>query len=152
MAPELDAFLEDLEYGWPWEVRPLQREGLRPNILIRVGRYAEAIDEYERELDRIWSTKSFSYYNMACAYASWSRDPGTRSAEFLRERALRCLEQAFASGWRDVGWMETDGDLDPIRDTERYKAVRRAIEIDLDLDADDLAPLPGQAPARRPQR
>ncbi|MGE0191908.1 MAG: hypothetical protein AB7T63_07670 [Planctomycetota bacterium] len=148
----LDQFLEIIE-SWDHPLRPLDLEGMVPQILIRTGRYAEAIREYKRELRGFgFTTTSLNWYNQACAYACWSRDPGTLDAEVLRTHALDCLENAYETGWRDLGWMEEDGDLDPLRDTPRYQALRARMQAELDAllsDPEDGEPV---APERRRPR
>ena len=56
------------------------------------------------------------------------------------------MDKAYESGWRDLGWMEEDGDLDPIRETPRYQALRARMQAELDAlladpeDDDPAAP------------
>jgi adenylate cyclase len=54
-----------------------------------------------------------TYFNAACFY--------TMLGEL--DRALDLIEQAFEAGNRMKGWYETDSDLDPLRDHERFKAL-----------------------------
>ncbi len=137
-APEVDAYLEELD-RWPYFV--LSLVDMRPQVLIRTARYGEAIDEYRRALAYGLTTAAVNHYNMACAYACWSRDPGGEDPDSLRRRALLHLEQAVAAGWRDLGWMEEDGDLDPLRDMPGYARLRDRLQAELDeLLRDDDAP------------
>ena len=129
----LDALIFDLERGWDRWVTPQHVEGMIPGLLIRAGRYEQAADEYWKDLHRGRGTTSYNYYNLACAYASWSREPGDESAADLREQALFCLRKSFDYGWRDFGWMQEDRDLDPVRDTNEYRAIVREIKRDLGL-------------------
>ena len=144
-ASALEQFLDILQ-SWPWSVQPLELEAMVPQVLIRTGRYAEAIREYQRYLRTAFTTESLNWYNQACAFACWSRDPGEADAEALRRNALDCLDKAYESGWRDLGWMEEDGDLDPIRETPRYQALRARMQAELDAlladpeDDDPAAP------------
>lgn len=52
-------------------------------------------------------------YNIACFFAM-SGDGN---------RALDLLEQAVESGWGDPAWLETDSDLDSLREEARFKAL-----------------------------
>ncbi len=57
-------------------------------------------------------------YNVACFYAL--QGDATRSIELL----TRAIEQ----GWGDREWLETDSDLDSLRDDDRFKALIYRIE------------------------
>ena len=129
----LDEFLYDLENNWDWPVRPQHVDGMIPAVLIRARRYEEAVSAYHAETIRFGSTKSFAHYNLACAYACWSRDPGDEDADRLKRQAVYQLKKSFSAGWRDLGWMEQDRDLDPIRELRGYRDVVRWIKEDLDL-------------------
>jgi adenylate cyclase len=52
-------------------------------------------------------------YNVACFYAHAGN----------RERSLDLLEKAINNGWGDRAWLETDSDLDSLRDLPRFQAL-----------------------------
>ena len=52
-------------------------------------------------------------YNLACVYATAGDG----------EAALDCLERSVRNGFTGLKWIEHDSDLDPIRDTDRYRAI-----------------------------
>ncbi len=109
----------------------------RAGMLIRVGWYERAIRAYREVLVRSSISRATSYYNLACAYASWSREPGKRDADVLKIRAIDELTDAVESGWSDVGWMQEDRDLDPIKQMDEYKALVERIKREV------LPPEPG---------
>jgi serine/threonine protein kinase/tetratricopeptide (TPR) repeat protein len=56
-------------------------------------------------------------YNTACMYARLGNN----------EQALKNLETAVDKGWGHKSWIEHDTDLDPIRESPRYKAILAAM-------------------------
>lgn len=56
-------------------------------------------------------------YNVACTYALLGEP----------ERALELLEKAVDLGWGDRAWLETDSDLDSLRDIPRFKFLLKRI-------------------------
>ena len=57
-------------------------------------------------------------YNVACFY--------THAGD--TDRALELLESAVEKGWGDKAWLETDSDLDPLRDIPRFQALLQRID------------------------
>ena len=57
-------------------------------------------------------------YNVACFY--------THAGD--TDRALELLESAVEKGWGDKAWLETDSDLDPLRDLPRFQALLQRID------------------------
>jgi tetratricopeptide (TPR) repeat protein len=126
----MQELLESLESG-----SGLWADGWRPEahamVLLRIGRYPEAIQAYREVLDRRPLASqddrnlAHAHYNLACAYASWSLGvEDSAEAADLRGEALRQLTLAVVRGrWSDLGWMEEDRDLDPIRDSPGYRAL-----------------------------
>jgi hypothetical protein len=98
---------------------------LYAGLVLRAGRYEEAVGAFNAILRSGASlSPTHLHYNLACAYASWSLEPGDADPTYLREQALRHLERSVREHrWSDLGWMEQDRDLDPIRDTARYRAL-----------------------------
>lgn len=64
-------------------------------------------------------TDGFSLYNMACLASNLGEC----------EIALGHLEAAVSAGFSDVKLIESDNDLQPIRETERYKAVVEKLKL-----------------------
>jgi len=56
-------------------------------------------------------------YNVACTYALLGES----------ERAMELLEKAVDLGWGDRAWLETDSDLDSLRDIARFKFLLKRI-------------------------
>ena len=56
-------------------------------------------------------------YNVACFYAHAGN----------KDRALELLELAVEKGWGDKAWLETDSDLDSIRELPRFKKLLERI-------------------------
>ncbi len=134
-ADEVEEYLAILD---TWQVyQPSLLRHTRAGMLIRVGWYERAIRAYRDVLMRSRLSRATSYYNLACAYASWSREPGERDPELLKMRALDELEYAVDAGWSDVGWMQEDRDLDPIKSMDRFKALVERIKREV------LPPEPG---------
>ncbi|MFO0933920.1 MAG: hypothetical protein U1E39_14620 [Planctomycetota bacterium] len=91
-------------------------------LALQIGRFDLAVDIYRRLL-RLTSG-GIAHYNLACAYARWSREPRPNDdPESLRERAMDEMEAAHAAGYLDWVWMGEDRDLDPIRDMPRFAAL-----------------------------
>ncbi|WP_191621337.1 tetratricopeptide repeat protein [Marinihelvus fidelis] len=57
-------------------------------------------------------------YNTACFYAIKGDE----------ERALELLEDAVKKGWGDRAWLETDSDLDAVREDPRFQALLDSID------------------------
>jgi tetratricopeptide (TPR) repeat protein len=131
----MERFLQSLD---GWSRRGVSRSlSVRAGLLLRLGRYEEAIDAYERAIlyDPL-VVKVIVHYNMACAYASWSRKLEGRARDEKRTQALDQLEKAVDHLWSDVSWMEEDRDLDPLRDHPRYQALVRRIQREVRPEAD----------------
>lgn len=43
------------------------------------------------------------------------------------DQALKHLESAVDKGWGHKDWLENDTDLDPLRDSPRFKAIAEAM-------------------------
>jgi adenylate cyclase len=57
-------------------------------------------------------------YNVACFY--------THAGDV--DKALELLERAVDKGWGDKAWLETDSDLDSLRQLPRFQAILDRIE------------------------
>ncbi len=98
----------------PHDPRPLY---LGAGGLILLGRRQEGLAWAERAY-AMGPDDDGILYNLACTYAV-AGEPG---------RALDCLESAVRHGFSGRDWVEHDSDLDPIRDTERFRAILGAME------------------------
>lgn len=112
---------------------------IKATTYIRCGWYEQAVEVYTAVLRDYYSSKATAYYNIACAYASWSLDPELTPEEKSRKLRLSLdnLDFSVTAGWTDIGWMDEDGDLDPIRDTDRYKRIVRRIRVQLGMTGQD---------------
>lgn len=96
------------------------------HLLLRSGDYAGAEREWQAVLKEAMDVERLTrdsqraavatfmgsvYYNLACAQA----------LQLKLTRAGQSLETAVAKGYRDFAWMLEDGDLDPLRRTERFR-------------------------------
>ncbi|MGQ9591140.1 MAG: TPR end-of-group domain-containing protein [Planctomycetota bacterium] len=72
--------------------------------------YAKAIHHFEIA-KRIQPDDQLTLYNLACAYALSGR----------KDEALRELEAAVSAGFDDVAHIESDPDLDSLREDPRYR-------------------------------
>jgi tetratricopeptide (TPR) repeat protein len=104
----------------------VKTEGLNPyTVAVRIHlgnsylerkEFAKALDQYQRALE-IEPKNSIVHYNVACTYAQMGQ----------ADEALDALERSVECGYRDVDWMEKDGDLDSLRDLPRYQALVRKL-------------------------
>lgn len=130
-----------------WErsiASPLWQEVLRyywrhtlASFQIRTEQFRKAVQTYQQLAYGSSLGRATSFYNLACAYASWSRRLDGVLKESRIRMALDALERAVDQGWADIGWMDQDGDLDPIRESPRYKQLKERIRKEhLALDED----------------
>ena len=80
--------------------------------LWRVGEHNKAMELAERALGQD-QEEPVVLYNVACFFVEQGD----------HERALELLERAVEMGWGDRAWLETDCDLDPLRDNARFQAL-----------------------------
>ena len=76
----------------------------------------EAIKSLEQAI-KVGGGAALDFYNLACAFAL--------SGE--KEKALDNLEKAINAGFTDRQQYETDGDLDGLRETERFKELLKRL-------------------------
>ena len=82
------------------------------NQLTTVGESAKGVELAERALAQ-GQNEPVVLYNVACFYAMQGDT----------ERALELLENAVNLGWGDRAWLETDSDLDSLRQIDRFKTL-----------------------------
>ena len=106
------------------EGRTLEDRRDAAGLMLHAGLYDEAVSLYTSGGMLLLSrSPAFDHYNLACAYASWSLEPGDEDPQVLRDQALLHLTECVKQQWTDIAWMELDRDLDPIRDTPTYRAL-----------------------------
>ncbi|HPD17778.1 MAG TPA: tetratricopeptide repeat protein [Planctomycetota bacterium] len=86
------------------------------NSYLERSEYEKALEQYKKAIE-LEPKNSIVLYNVACTYSRMKKI----------EEALDALERAVECGYRDVGWMEKDADLDNLRDEARYKALVRRL-------------------------
>src|SRR6267142_2226777 len=85
--------------------------------LLALGRTEEALSWGERAL-AIDPHDQATLYNVACLYANARRF----------QKAVDLLEQAVDAGFAQKQWIEHDGDLDPLRNEPRFKALLKRMK------------------------
>jgi serine/threonine protein kinase/tetratricopeptide (TPR) repeat protein len=83
----------------------------------KAGNVARAKEVTERAL-AMGADDPMIHYNAACTYITLGEI----------ERALDELEMTIRLGYRNVDWLDTDEDLIPVRDLERYKEIRASVK------------------------
>ena len=109
----LDLIQRHLEMN-PHDTRALY---VGANQLCNVGELDKGLELAERALGQD-EKEPVVLYNVACFYAMKGD----------HERSLELLERAIDNGWGDLAWLETDSDLDTLRDDDRFKAMLAGIE------------------------
>jgi adenylate cyclase len=82
-----------------------------------VGEHEKGMELAERALDQD-QNEPVVLYNVACFYAHAGD----------KDRSLELLESAVEKGWGDKAWLETDSDLDSLRNLPRFQALLQKIE------------------------
>jgi tetratricopeptide (TPR) repeat protein len=85
-------------------------------LYTKAGRVADGL-KMDRKLVRLQPDNDTAHYNLACSLALCKRPA----------EALRSLAQAVALGYDDAGWMETDPDLEPLRDRPEFATLLAAV-------------------------
>ena len=85
--------------------------------LCRVGEREKGMELAERALGQD-ENEPVVLYNIACFYA----------LEGDTERTLELLERAVEKGWGDRAWLESDSDLESLRDEPRFQKLLNRIE------------------------
>jgi adenylate cyclase len=84
--------------------------------LSSMGESQRAMDWANRALES-GSEEPLVLYNVACTYALLGET----------ERSLELLEKAVNLGWGDRAWLQTDSDLNSLRNDSRFKALLEKI-------------------------
>ena len=85
--------------------------------LCLVGETAKGLELAERALGQ-GQDEPVVLYNLACFYAHAGD----------KDRSLELLERAVEKGWGDKAWLETDSDLDTLRDLPRFQELLEKID------------------------
>ncbi|HVS01456.1 MAG TPA: protein kinase [Thermoanaerobaculia bacterium] len=64
-------------------------------------------------------------YNVACTYAQLGQV----------EHAIDCLEESVVNGMSEIGWLEHDPDLDPLREEPRFRELSERVRRQRDSGA-----------------
>lgn len=99
------------------------------HLLLRLKEYEEAIGYFRRQLQQL-ERKVIPCYNLACAYARWSIEPGIADEAKAQYRAFAVsyLERSVAFGYPDWPWMEQDRDLEAIRKDPTFVKLVAALK------------------------
>jgi adenylate cyclase len=87
------------------------------NGLVALGERERGLAWADRAL-AIGPQESMLLYNIGCI----------RSLAGEVEGAIECLEKAVAAGLLQLGWIEHDTDLDPLRGHPRFQALIRKLK------------------------
>jgi len=86
----------------------------RGSCLIRLGYYQDGITDLEEAVRKDDSYGPEAYYDIACACAVLGD----------RDQAINYLEKAVQVGFEHLELLETDSDLDSLRDDARFEALK----------------------------
>jgi adenylate cyclase len=89
---------------------------MKSGSLSGLGENVEALEWADRALSMDPEEPSV-LYNVACNYALMNE----------KEKALDCIEKAFAKGFGHIEWMENDPDFLSIKNHPRFKALMRGL-------------------------
>ncbi len=109
----LDLIQRHLEMN-PHDTRALY---VGANQLCNVGELDKGLELAERALGQD-EKEPVVLYNVACFFAMKGD----------ADRSIELLERAVENGWGDLAWLETDSDLDILRDDARFKAILAGID------------------------
>jgi tetratricopeptide (TPR) repeat protein len=103
----------------PWST---EQRGRLAAAYSRIGRLQEAVDQYRLCLEFDPSRTSILRYNLACTLSRLGRVD-----EALRELKLSVRDGYARYAPSEAVWMDRDGDLAPVRETEGYLELREAL-------------------------
>jgi tetratricopeptide (TPR) repeat protein len=107
---ELDFFGRILQRH-PEHLEVVKRQA---KLLVRYGRRGEAL-ACDEQLAALLPTDPIVRYHLACSLAAVGRS----------EQAVRALSEAIELGYRDFEHLETDPDLDLLREHPQFQALLR---------------------------
>jgi HEAT repeat protein len=88
------------------------------NLYVRLRQDEKAEPLFVQAVETLGdSVGEISVYNLACVYATMGK----------KDESIRYLRKAVKLGYRDVSWMEMDGDLAPVREMPEYKQIIKEI-------------------------
>ncbi|MDX1570271.1 MAG: tetratricopeptide repeat protein [Xanthomonadales bacterium] len=87
------------------------------NNLVSIGEKEKGREMAERALGQD-ENEPVVLYNVACFYAMQGNS----------DRSLELLERAVEQGWGDRAWLETDSDLNSLRDNPRFKELLEKVD------------------------
>lgn len=93
-----------------------------------LGRTDEAFAAFDKQMKEDEKDKSGYYYNKACVYSLMNKK--TEAVDFLKK--------ALDAGFNRFHHIETDWDLDNIRDTEEYKSLLKEYKEKLEKEIIEL--------------
>lgn len=108
---DMDVGIGQLQLG---EIRKRQILFKLASVYSLVSKDKEALKTYRTILDVFGKEDNgVVFYNIACTYARMGKV----------QKGVNALEKAVSHGYKDYFWMETDGDLEPLRKTDRYRKL-----------------------------
>ncbi len=118
---------EQIEFEIDFYQRILQRSPRNVDVLRRLVEYLSRRGEYRRalpcyrQLIKLRPDDCIARYNLACTLAMLGR----------LEQAVQALEEAFESGYHDIAHLESDSDMEPLRDHPVYTALLDKYDVPL---------------------
>jgi serine/threonine protein kinase len=97
----------------------------RADSRVRGGNVAESVAEIA-EPSKSATLQAGECHDMACIYAVASSKDAARKQEYA-DRAMELLEKAVKAGYQDAGQMETNKDLDVLRQREDFKKLIQSL-------------------------
>jgi tetratricopeptide (TPR) repeat protein len=88
--------------------------------------YEETLQLQEAKLGPHHFDTLLSIYNVACMHARLISKASERDKE--ADVAMEWLKKAIAAGYKDLGLVKTDTDLDPLRGREDFKKLLAELE------------------------
>ncbi len=105
----------------------LSSESWTPFAYSGLSNHEKAIETMKYIVDNDTTDITGSLYNMACIYARAGRN----------EDALRMLEQTISKGYKNIGHLKTDYDLDSLRDMPAFQKLIESLELSVPSDAEN---------------